>query len=220
MDALQPSGSFKIRGIGHLSQRVVSGEVEPPNTQQDETESKQATEEKDPIYDDTPYVEANKTKGNKITHLVSSSGANAGMAVGYSAHKLNVDCTIFLSDTKQDHENILIEQFKQLGSNVKFVGSNWNECDTAARLFAKNNSNVAYIPMFDHECIFRGHSTIVTELKAIDKYRPDCIVVATGSVYPCTCIFKLSILIILARNIFCFACGVVFVCLFVCLFIL
>ena len=205
MDALQPSGSFKIRGIGHLIQRVVGGEVEPPNTDENATTQNDSKEEKDPIYDDTPYQAPSRgelgQQQSKITHLVSSSGANAGMAVAYAAHKMNIECTIFLSNTKQDHGNILIEQFKQLGSNIKFVGSNWNECDLAARLFAKNNLNVAYIPMFDHECIFRGHSTIVTELKSIDNYRPDCIVVATGFV----CLFDCNIfflnLNILAQSI-------------------
>jgi L-serine/L-threonine ammonia-lyase len=55
LDNLQPSGSFKIRGLGHLCKKVIE-------TQQ-------------------------------VTHLVSSSGGNAGLAVAHVGKQLGVKGT-------------------------------------------------------------------------------------------------------------------------------
>ena len=147
MDSLQPTGSFKIRGIGNICQQII-------------------------------YNDYNNTSNTPISHFISSSGANAGMAVAYSAQQLNVRCSIVLS--KNDKHNMLIPKFKELNANVIFHGNNWNDADKYAREYCQNNDDSSYIEMFDDENIFRGHSTIISELYSHNNIKPDCIVVSCG----------------------------------------
>ena len=92
MDALQPGGSFKARGIGRLCTHF---------------------------------------RDEGVTSLVSSSCANAGMAVAVAGRALGVDATIVASDV--DRECRLLDTFRQLGANVVLHGAEWNDADAHAR---------------------------------------------------------------------------------------
>ena len=92
MDALQPGGSFKARGIGRLCTHF---------------------------------------RDEGVTSLVSSSCANAGMAVAVAGRALGVDATIVASDV--DRECRLLDTFRQLGANVVLHGAEWNDADEHAR---------------------------------------------------------------------------------------
>ena len=92
MDALQPGGSFKARGIGRLCTHF---------------------------------------RDEGVTSLISSSCANAGMAVAVAGRALGVDATIVASDV--DRECRLLDTFRQLGANVVLHGAEWNDADAHAR---------------------------------------------------------------------------------------
>ena len=92
MDALQPGGSFKARGIGRLCTHF---------------------------------------RDEGVTSLVSSSCANAGMAVAVAGRALGVEATIVASDV--DRECRLLDTFRQLGANVVLHGAEWNDADAHAR---------------------------------------------------------------------------------------
>eukprot|EP00485_Elphidium_margaritaceum_P002382 CAMPEP_0202688518 /NCGR_PEP_ID=MMETSP1385-20130828/4016_1 /ASSEMBLY_ACC=CAM_ASM_000861 /TAXON_ID=933848 /ORGANISM="Elphidium margaritaceum" /LENGTH=418 /DNA_ID=CAMNT_0049343511 /DNA_START=52 /DNA_END=1308 /DNA_ORIENTATION=- len=153
LDALQPSGSFKIRGISAFMKQV---------------------------YEADPAVDT----------FVTTSSANAGAAVAFTAKQLNCRCLMILDETQKDNE--LLPLFKQrYGAVVEFHGAAWNEADDyALKLVSKNalQGRYRYVPMYDHPLIFKGHSTLIPELA--QQYRrqsnigksdiPDCIVVSVG----------------------------------------
>jgi len=140
MDAMQPGGSFKIRGIGNLCAHFVHNEG--------------------------------------VTHLVSSSCANAGMAVAVAGRALGVKTTIVVSDV--DKDCILLERYRLLGSNIVYHGTEWNDADSYARKLGSMESS-AYVEMFDHPLIFDGHASMIQELYADRQGKaPDCIVLSIG----------------------------------------
>ena len=69
---------------------------------------------------------------NGALGFVSSSGGNAGLAVTYASHQLNLPCTIVVpSTTPQKVRQKMIEQ----GATVYEKGSVWDESDKFARAF-------------------------------------------------------------------------------------
>ena len=130
MDALQPGGSFKARGIGRLCTHLV------------------------------------RERG--VTRLVSSSCANAGMAVAVAGRALGVATTIVASDV--DRGCRLLESFRRLGAEVLLEGKEWNDADARARALGDEPAS-AYVPMFDHPLIVDGHSSLVEELFSARKPR-------------------------------------------------
>ena len=139
MDALQPGGSFKARGIGRLCAHF---------------------------------------REQGVTSLISSSCANAGMAVAVAGRALGIDATIVASEV--DHECRLLDEFKRLGAKVVLHGSEWNSADAHARELGEKDG-CAYVEMFDHPLIFDGHASLVHELYADRKgVPPSCIVLSVG----------------------------------------
>ncbi|GAB4393649.1 MAG: threonine/serine dehydratase [Gammaproteobacteria bacterium] len=136
LEALQPPGSFKIRGIGRLAQYFV-------------------------------------TQGK--THLVASSGGNAGVAVAYAGMRLGVPVTVFLPTTSHQ---LFIDALRLYSTDIRVVGEVWDETHQAASQFAAQH-DAAYIPPFDHPIIWQGHATIIDELQQ-DGIKPDAIIAAVG----------------------------------------
>jgi threonine dehydratase len=183
LDNLQPSGSFKIRGIGALcaeAARVFAA----------------------------PAAQAEGSEGSlpgrrslRNLTLVTSSGANAGMAVVHAAAQLGASSLVVLSESERGN-NPLLPKFRRLGAQLMFVPGMWNDADEVARGLctdpgsSSGTAGVAggasaaaaapapaadsrgdglacgeatqkkvYVPLFDHPSIFRGHATIVSELR-------------------------------------------------------
>jgi len=163
LEALQPSGSFKIRGI-------------------------------------STFMKQQYALNANIDTFITTSSANAGMAVAYTAQKLNCKCLVILDKTQNSNE--LLPVFAdQYHAKIEFHGNTWNEADEyALRLVgaadddqeqqasARKHANYCYVPMYDNVAIFNGHSSIISELA--DDYAdglggdndiyPDCIVVSVG----------------------------------------
>ncbi|KAM5199871.1 L-serine dehydratase/L-threonine deaminase [Hipposideros larvatus] len=138
MDSAQPSGSFKIRGIGHLCQ----------------TWAEQGCE-----------------------HFVCSSAGNAGMAAAYAARKLGIPATIVVPSTTP---TLTIDRLKNEGATVKVVGEMLDEAFELAKSLAKNNPGWVYIPPFDDPLIWKGHTSIVKELKETLSAKPGAIALSVG----------------------------------------
>lgn len=137
MEALQPSGSFKNRGIGSIC-------------------SHYAYEEKAKLF-------------------ISSSGGNAGLAVAYSGKLLNVPVKVIIP---QSAPHFMVQKIQLEGAEVIVHGKDWNAADILARELAEE-PGCFYIPPFDHPLIWKGHASIIHEIKE-KNIKPDAICLAVG----------------------------------------
>ncbi len=136
MEPLQPTGSFKIRGIGHTCQaRYKAG----------------------------------------ASHLVSSSGGNAGYAVAYAGRKLGVDATVFVPKSTSSW---MREMIRREGATVVEYGASWDDAHAHAFEVAERDG-AAYIHPFDDPEIWRGHASIIEEIAAAGP-KPEGVVLSVG----------------------------------------
>ncbi|KAH9092173.1 hypothetical protein LEN26_018642 [Aphanomyces euteiches] len=141
LENCQPSGSFKLRGIGNACKKAIE---------------------------------------NGATHLVTSSGGNAGLAVAYSARKLGVPATCFVPEIIPLY---MQERLASEGLKVIVAGKVWAEAHQAAMKFLdqiNKTSKAAYIHPFDDPDVVEGHSSIVAELKDQLPSQPDLVIIAVG----------------------------------------
>ncbi|PWZ00565.1 tryptophan synthase beta subunit-like PLP-dependent enzyme [Testicularia cyperi] len=125
MDSDQPSGSFKMRGIGRVVAHAV-GEW-----------------------------------GREATHIVSSSGGNAGLAVAHAASTAGVGATIF---TPASIEPDVVRKLESQGARVVVGGEAWDQADLAARAFCQSHPSRIYVHPFEGELLTDGHSGLVDEV--------------------------------------------------------
>jgi L-serine/L-threonine ammonia-lyase len=137
MEAFQPSGSFKNRGIGFICSH---------------------------------FAEVKKAKC-----FVSSSGGNAGLAVAYSGRLLNVPVKVVVP---RSSPQMMVEKIQREGAQVTIHGEDWNAADILARQLALEPDHF-YISPFDHPLIWKGHASLVHEIKE-SGVKPDAIIVAVG----------------------------------------
>ncbi|XP_060789758.1 serine dehydratase-like [Neoarius graeffei] len=137
MESVQPSGSFKIRGIGHLIQQLA---------------------------------------GSNSNGVVCSSGGNAGLATAYTARKLNIPATIIVPSSTP---KMVVEKLQDHGASVRVVGKVWDEANAEALRLA-DSENLTLVPPFDHPLIWKGHSSLVHELKAVLPSEPGAVVLSVG----------------------------------------
>ncbi|KAK7798930.1 hypothetical protein U0070_026022 [Myodes glareolus] len=152
MDSSQPSGSFKIRGIGHLCKtRAAQG-------------YRHFVCSSDSPYRHTPSI-ATLTAGN------------AGMATAYAARRLGIPATIIVPSTTP---TLTIERLKNEGATVEVVGEMLDEAIQLAKALERNNPGWVYIHPFDDPLIWEGHTSIVKELKETLSAKPGAIVLSVG----------------------------------------
>jgi len=111
------------------------------------------------------------------THLVASSGGNAGLAVAYSAKLLKVPATVVIPKTTPD---FMQEKIKNEGATVVVHGENWHEANEKAKEICAQIAGSELIHPFDHPDIFEGHTSIVTELSHQLPKKPDVIICVVG----------------------------------------
>ncbi|MCH8293807.1 pyridoxal-phosphate dependent enzyme [Candidatus Poribacteria bacterium] len=136
MEALQPVGSFKIRGMGRACQASCQAGA---------------------------------------THLICSSGGNAGYAVAYAGRKLSVDVTIVVPKTTSDWMRQIISRERAV---VIEHGESWDDAHVYASELAREDG-VAYIHPFDDSRVWRGHASIIEEVYRTGP-KPGAIVVSVG----------------------------------------
>jgi L-serine/L-threonine ammonia-lyase len=100
---------------------------------------------------------------SKPVHFYCSSGGNAGLACVTAAIALNRPATIVVP---MSTSALMVEKLKTLGADVVQYGQHWSEADTFLReeLLARDGGGV-YVPPFDHEDLWEGHSTLVDEVE-------------------------------------------------------
>lgn len=136
MECNQPTGSFKIRGIGRLCQKFAK---------------------------------------DGCTHLVASSGGNAGNAVAYAGRKLGIPVTVFVPKKTNP---IYLRQLELQGAIVRMEGDIWDEAHQAAMEFLPT-VNGGYVHPFDHPVLWEGHATMIDEMVTQGE-KPDAIVASVG----------------------------------------
>lgn len=139
-EVLQPSRSFKSRGIGHV------------------------------ILTRAREISA---KGNKIAHVFSSSGGNAGYAAAVACSRLGLRCSVVVPVTTKER---MIQKIRDIGSEVIVKGAHWKEADAYLReniieKLDKATTEPIYVHPFDDPLVWEGHSTMVDEI--VDSLKND-----------------------------------------------
>lgn len=147
LDCWQPSGSFKIRGIGA---EIMSA-----------------------------YV-----KYGEKTHIITSSGGNAGLAAAVAAKTLGVKCTVIVP---RRTEASIVRTLKELGAEVdNNQAEAWDDADRMARQILKREPEATYVHPFEGDALTKGHATLIDEVRAqlgeagVKDSRPDMIVCSVG----------------------------------------
>jgi len=115
----------------------------------------------------------------RVRKVICSSGGNAGHAVATAGLTLNVPVDVYVPVTTLP---MMVDKLRQKGATVFVAGANWNEADARARAALAQESGSIFVPPYDHELLWEGHSTIVDELFAAHRGArpPDAIVVSVG----------------------------------------
>lgn len=137
METMQPSGSFKDRGMAFLCAAL-------------------------------------KQRGAHM--LICSSGGNAGHAVAAMGRRLQMDVKVIVPTTTKQ---IMIDKIRAQGADVQVHGENWNAADELARSLVAADPAAEYIPPYEHELLWEGHSSLVDELVEAGE-RPGAIVASVG----------------------------------------
>jgi L-serine/L-threonine ammonia-lyase len=109
------------------------------------------------------------------THLISSSGGNAGYTAAYAGRMLDAQVTVVVPATTSTlaRQRIAAEQ-----AEVIVHGTVWDEADNYARQLVEER-NGAYIHPFDNPLIWEGHASLIDE--AVQQCpKPGVVVVAVG----------------------------------------
>lgn len=106
---------------------------------------------------------ASKASNHRPVHFYCTSGGNAGLACATSATALGCRATIVLPTIAPA---LMKTKLLALGVEVKVAGNFWADADKFLReeLLAKD-PNGLYVPPFDHEDVWDGASSIVTEIR-------------------------------------------------------
>jgi L-serine/L-threonine ammonia-lyase len=136
MEAFQPAGSFKSRGMGAACR-------------------------------------AAKEAG--ATHVVCSSGGNAGYAVAYAGRQLGLKVTIVVPQTTSAWAKELI---RREGAEVLVHGAAWDEAHAYALELLQPGRSV-YVHPFDDPIVWHGHASLIHEI-AEAGVKPGAIVVSVG----------------------------------------
>lgn len=109
-------------------------------------------------------IRRGEKRGKFKSHVVASSGGNAGLAAAYSANFYGVECTVVVPMATMID---VIKKLQDLGATIIIHGKTIDE----ASQYAKNllhrfdsSVNVIYCHPFDNRLIWEGHSKIVDEI--------------------------------------------------------
>lgn len=162
LDLLQPSGSFKDRGMAHLCATVrrVHGSNRRRLQQDGGVDGGEGT-----------------GAGGSRMKVISSSGGNAGLAVTTVARSIpEMDVAVVVPETTKP---MVIEKLRSLGADVTVHGQNWNAADGLARKWVEEakeggGGGAVYVSPYDNPLLWTGHSTVVDEIltQLLDETSP------------------------------------------------
>ncbi|KAH7033449.1 tryptophan synthase beta subunit-like PLP-dependent enzyme [Microdochium trichocladiopsis] len=145
LENLQPSGSFKSRGIGSMMYRAFLERCSSLG---------RAPASSSSAHDEEPIV-----------HFYCSSGGNAGLACATAAATLGQPCTIVVPTLVTP---FMTDKLRALGAEVVQIGENWAVADAHLRenLLSRDAERGVYVPPFDHPHVWHGASGMVDEIIA------------------------------------------------------
>jgi len=111
-----------------------------------------------------------------VTHLVSSSGGNAGLATAYAGKQLGLPVTVVLPESTPRH---IADKLALYGASAIFHGEHWAEANEKALTLAET-LNGELIHPFEKESTWKGHASVVHEIADVLEAKPDAIVTVCG----------------------------------------
>ncbi|KPI45890.1 L-serine dehydratase [Cyphellophora attinorum] len=171
LENLQPSSSFKSRGIGNFVRKAADAAA---------VAASQSA---------APTINGTTTQSGPEIHFYISSGGNAGLAAISAATTLGYPCTVALPTSASP---AILAKLRAAGaSDVLVHGHSWFEADQYLRetvmpdAEARSGVKGIYVPPFDHEDVWEGHSTMIGEIEAQmrelgEEDRPNAIVCSVG----------------------------------------
>lgn len=113
-----------------------------------------------------------------VTHVVSSSGGNAGAAVAAAGAALKLRVTIVVPSTTP---KFMQKRLTAAGATVEIAGSVWDESDKRAREIADADEDAVHVSPFDHPDIWAGIASLPRELdQDLAGLRPSAIALSVG----------------------------------------
>ncbi|KAM8887189.1 L-serine dehydratase/L-threonine deaminase-like isoform 1-T1 [Spinachia spinachia] len=177
LDSSQPTGSFKIRGIGHLCKTVSNSPTFCGRMCVDELLSKELWMTCWYPFMTGMYFLPSQRAEQGCERFVCCSGGNAGMAAAYSARQLGVPATIVVPSVTP---NPTVERLRDEGATVVIHGKALNESIEYGEQLVANNPSWIFISPFDDPLIWEGHTSLVKELEQDLKEKPGAIVLSVG----------------------------------------
>ncbi|KAK1063463.1 catabolic L-serine/threonine dehydratase [Friedmanniomyces endolithicus] len=168
LEHLQPSGSFKSRGVGNYCLQALLN-------RRHETLS-----------------EGSSKKKSRRLHFYSSSGGNAGLACVHAARSLGCPATVVVPLSTKP---MMVERLWAAGAHgVLRRGGTWREADGFLREVVmveargkkgcEEEEEGVYVPPFDHEDVWAGNATVIEEVAAQMEGNgdgvPDVVVCSVG----------------------------------------
>lgn len=137
-EIIQPSNSFKIRGISNL---II----------------KSARRIRD---------KKNLSDKKKQLHVFSSSGGNAGLAAAVTCQELNLPCTVVVSKLTNQRmiDKIKHVGANVISYGNHWQEANDYMKDTLMKSLDSDTTEAIYVHPFDHPEIWEGHSSMVDEI--------------------------------------------------------
>jgi len=116
---------------------------------------------------------------NGRTSFVGSSGGNAGMAMAVAANKMGTNLKLYIPKSTLP---FMVEKLKAEGVDVIVTGNNWNEANAAAERELESQPKAFMVHPFGQETTWKGHSSLVTELRSQmpGNKVPSCIATCVG----------------------------------------
>lgn len=110
------------------------------------------------------------------TKLVCSSGGNAGHAVAAMGRRLGMEVKVIVPTTTK---KIMLDKIRAQGADVQVHGENWNAADELARELVAADAACEYIPPYEHELLWEGHSSLIDEIVEAGE-APGAVVASVG----------------------------------------
>jgi threonine dehydratase len=103
------------------------------------------------------------TEDQRIRGVVCASAGNHAQGVAYSCKQLNIRGIIYMPAITPKQKIIQVKMFGGDLIQIVLTGDTFDECQTEALQFTKEN-NMVFIPPFDHHKVIEGQGTVGKEI--------------------------------------------------------
>lgn len=151
MESLQPSGSFKDRGMSLLCRELQKSGAKRVISSSGKFAACLGRR-----------VRVHRNLPNLLILLRGAgAGGNAGLSAATCGRVLGLPVQVIVPVTTKA---LMLDKIRAQGAEVTVHGENWNAADELARQMVREDEAAAYISPYDHPLLWRGHSTLVDEL--------------------------------------------------------